>query len=232
MTGDVDGVPWAHGVRAMTTWGWGIQNTIETHISDRSAAGSMNFHLPSHLNKWRYGFLVSSGRASFDWLREKLTVTFAVRRVRARTRLKRRHRNSRLFFVAGSVSRFIGAPTLDRRTPRASQTHSNRYEMSAFTVATSAIGTSPASRVPFAGGSRPAPVAHSAPCAFQIGFVRFRRVFIPSPSGLPALALRDTSAIPGRRRGGGGFGVRAMTSNPTRVRIRGERRVPCSSALS
>ena len=128
--------------------------------------------------------------------------------------MKRRHRNSRLFFVAGSVSRFIGAPTLDRRTPRASQTHSNRYEMSAFTVATSAIGTSPASRVPFAGGSRPAPVAHSAPCAFQIGFVRFRRVFIPSPSGLPALALRDTSAIPGRRRGGGGFGVRTMTSNP------------------
>lgn len=133
--------------------------------------------------------------------------------MRARV-LKRRHRNSRRFFVAGSDPRFIGVPTLDRRTPRASQTHSIRHEMSAFTVATSAIGTSPASRVPTEAGSRPAPVARSAPCVFQIGFVRFRRVFIPSPSGLPALASRDISASPGRRRGGGGFGVRAMTSNP------------------
>ena len=28
-----------------------------------------------HSTKWRYGFLVSSGAPSFDWLREKLTVT-------------------------------------------------------------------------------------------------------------------------------------------------------------
>ena len=150
---------------------------------------------------------------------------------RTRARLKRRHRNSRLFFVAGSDPRFIDDPTLDRRTPRASQTHSIRYEMSAFTVATSAIGTSPASRVPFARGSRPAPVAHSAPCVFQIGFVRFRRVFIPSPSGFP----RSLCAIPRPSPAVAAAAVDYCSRHDVesdRVRIRGERRVPCSSALS
>ena len=179
--------------------------------SNQSKTPTAIFHLRElSLDKSRMGFWSHRVAPSFDWLREKLTVTDGSGFIfpgssRTRARVKRRHRNARLFFVAGSDPRFIGAPTSDRRTPRASQTHSIRYEMSAFTVATSAIGTSPASRVPFARGSRPAPVAHSAPCVFQIGFVRFRRVFYSFSVGLPALALRDTSAIPGRRRGGGGL---------------------------
>lgn len=184
-----------------------------------------------HSTKWRYGFLVSSGAPSFDWLREKLTVTkLQVGCARTSTEtstsklppLLRGWERPSLYRGPHSRSSHPARVTDSLDSSRNERIHRrhlrHRYVTRVARPHRGRVASSP----------RRALGALCLPdriCSLSSGFYSFS---VGASRARFARYLGQPRPSPRRR------WIRCSRHDveSDRVRIRGERRVPCSSALS